>query len=476
MPSASLPSEQEAADVRVLLVSSSREFADQVSSQINIDLGFEVRTATSLADVEGPQSHRGVDVYLLDLVSAEEPALGRLIDRLAAREPHPSLIVLSGSSGGLPIELAGRLEVLGATLLERPVRRQQLMEAILSSQRSTRGRDRHADAPTRVLVGRTIRFETRCRSLFGVLEEIALAAAHQVTLLIVGETGSGKTTLAQLVHELSPRNGERFMHLACGALPASLIESELFGHVRGAFTGADRNKEGKFEAVGEGTLLLDEIDSLSLEQQAKLLRVIETGAFEPVGSNETRQMRARLIVASNVSLETLVENDRFRKDLYYRLNVLRFPLPPLRDRTEDVVPMAMQFVSEVAERCRVPVSRVHPDFLAAIRRYHWPGNIRELKNCMERSVILCRGNMLTAESLPPAIALAREPRANDEEVSTPFPRATNARSLNDKIANSELVIIEESLRRNNHKRAAVARELGISRVTLYNKMKRYGLL
>jgi transcriptional regulator with PAS, ATPase and Fis domain len=248
-----------------------------------------------------------------------------------------------------------------------------------------------------------------------------------------------------------------------------LIESELFGHVRGAFTGADRDKIGKFEVAGNGTLLLDEIDALDLDQQVKLLKVIETREFEPVGSHDTRLGKARLIVASNVCLEELVEQQRFRQDLYYRLNVLKFELPPLRERPLDVIPLAMDFLTSVARRCHSTIRSVHPGFLDALTRYSWPGNLRELNHCMERAVVLCRDGKLFAGCLPQAI-LTGTSSLNGNSL-----RAVNTGHLIEKIADSERLIIEEVLRRHNFRRTSAAQELGVSRVTLYNKMKKYGL-
>ena len=200
----------------------------------------------------------------------------------------------------------------------------------------------------RVLSGINRRFETLTPRLKRMLEELAIAADKDVTMLLIGETGSGKTYLSNLIHEVSRRADEPFITVACGALPGDLIESGLFGHMRGSFTSAYADNDGKFIAAGRGTILLDEIDVLSPEQQVKLLRVIETGPFEPVGSNVTLESKARLVVASNLALEPLVEQGKFRPDLYYRLSMLKFEIPPLRSRKADIKPMAKSFIQDKA--------------------------------------------------------------------------------------------------------------------------------
>ncbi|MEX0867046.1 MAG: sigma-54 dependent transcriptional regulator [Pirellulales bacterium] len=324
--------------------------------------------------------------------------------------------------------------------------------------------------PHKALHGRTRSMVTFTPSMFDMIDELRVAAAHDITVLLIGETGSGKTYLARLIHELSNRHENRFLTLGCGALPPDLIESELFGHVKGAFTGAERDKLGKFAAAGDGTLLLDEIDVLPTEQQAKLLRVIESGEYEPVGSNDTETSQARLIVASNFEVEELVASGNFRSDLYYRLNVLRFQLPPLRERPNDLEFLARKFAHLHSRKHGIALREVTDEFINALRAYRWPGNIRELENVIRRAVLYCQRGVLTPGDLPSGLRPAGVQFAattnNGDELPT----------LEARIGDFERHLIEDSLRRNANRRQATAKELGISRVTLYNKMKKFGML
>jgi two-component system, NtrC family, response regulator AtoC len=316
-----------------------------------------------------------------------------------------------------------------------------------------------------------------------VLHDLEVAARHDVTILLIGETGAGKTYLSRLIHEVSPRRMEPFLPVACGALPNDLIESELFGHMKGSFTSAHQDKEGKFLAARRGSILLDEIDVLGLEQQVKLLRVIETGEFEPVGSNQTQRSQARLIVASNLELQPLVEQHRFRPDLYYRLNMLKFVIPPLRQRKMDIVPLARKFIHQFSVKHGVRVEQIEPPVFQSLLDYPWPGNVRELEHVVQRAVIYCRDGVLRMSQLPPHVVSGSAGPTNDPTVVLPTgptagvaPVRVDDGSLGGQMALTEKEIIEQTLFKNSFSRTRTAKELGISRVTLYNKMKKYGML
>ncbi|MFK7778929.1 MAG: sigma-54 dependent transcriptional regulator [Gimesia sp.] len=308
-------------------------------------------------------------------------------------------------------------------------------------------------------------------AMIPIIDQISKIAKHNVTLLLVGETGTGKTTLALMIHQLSPQKTEPFQNIACGALPSDLIESELFGHLRGSFTGAERSKIGRFEAAGKGTLLLDEIDLLSAKDQAKLLKVIETGQFEPVGSTESRLSEARLIVAANVELEELTRNNKFRSDLYYRLNVLQFRLPALRERPLDIIPLSIQFIKECCITHSISVNKVHRKVIQMLQHYSWPGNLRELKNQIQRAVLFSNQGELTTNEFSPNIL--QETLSLKENG---FQSLQENSTLADQVALNEKYLLQKSLSENGYHKTATAKALGISRVGLYKKMRKYGML
>ena len=309
-----------------------------------------------------------------------------------------------------------------------------------------------------------------------LLAQVQVVAPQLTTVLLTGETGTGKTRLARHIHDLSPRRQEPFLVLNCGALAANLVESEMFGHVKGAFTSADRDHAGKFTDAGLGTLLLDEIDALPLPLQPKLLRAVDERFFEPVGSNKPLPFRARLIAASNQDLDEAVKAGRFRSDLFYRLNVVAFQLPPLRDRRGEIPSLAVTFLHEMATRNERPFYGITREALDALEAYDWPGNVRQLRNLIERVVALGPGPEIRYEDLPPEIRFAARRKATETPCEGGWRVPGRALSLHQAREQTEVVRITEALRRHGNNRLRAARELGISRRTLYKKLHRYGLM
>ena len=389
------------------------------------------------------------------------------INRRLARDVSLETPKIAIVDRGFPLEWADQADRALATSIGQQQSLQELPRLLgealhFASIKATRQSSGH-----RELFVDDRRYFTHTPALFPLFEKIERAAAHDFTTLLVGETGTGKTTFARLIHDLSRRADKRFLNVACGAMPNELMGSELFGHVRGAFTGADRDKLGKFDAADGGTLLLDEIDVLDLEQQANLLRVIETGEFEQVGSNETRKTDVRVVGASNQSLEEAIENHKFRADLYFRLNEVKFEIPPLRERLGDIVPLATQIIADCCAEQGLEVKAIQPEYLELLRHYSWPGNIRELRNEVRHSVLFCMDSILAPSLLSPKVL------SEAQETLGHMLGETVEVGLSSEIAKTEQEAIEEMLQLHDFNRAAAARALGISRVTLYNKIRKY---
>lgn len=303
------------------------------------------------------------------------------------------------------------------------------------------------------------------------LNQIRRVARQDTTILLTGETGTGKTMLARSIHDCSPRANRPFTVIDCGALASTLIESEMFGHVRGAFTGADKERVGKFAAAADGTLVLDEINSLPLPLQAKLLRAVEERVFEPLGSNQLQPLRARIVAISNVQLEQEVAKERFRADLFYRLNVVGFRLPPLRGRIPEILHLARRFLNENTVAQAHGIIGIAPDALEAMEKYGWPGNVRELRNVIERAAALCEGRIVTMADLPDAMkSFPTAPTAPTAIRTLEAPVEQSSQPQGD-----EVWRICEALRKHRNNRVRAASELGMSRVSLYKKLHKYGL-
>lgn len=311
-----------------------------------------------------------------------------------------------------------------------------------------------------------------------LLSQVKKVGASPSAVLVRGESGTGKELLARALHEHSPRAAKAFVKVHCAALSPGLLESELFGHVKGAFTGAHRDKIGRFELANGGTLFLDEIGDISLEVQTKLLRVLQEKVFERVGSSEPVQVDVRVIAATHQDLEQLIEAGRFRGDLFYRLNVISLTVPPLRDRPEDVLQLAQHFLKTYANRCNVALTEIDDDALAALKSYSWPGNIRQLENVIERAVVMAEGTTITLHELPPELLseMERETLAPDPlplPSNSALPRGVRAeRDQRHQRERQELVRALAAARGN---KAEAARALGLARSTLLSRLKKHGL-
>jgi len=294
-----------------------------------------------------------------------------------------------------------------------------------------------------------------------LLDMISYVAPTEATVLITGESGTGKELVAETLHRNSDRTAQPFVKVNCAALAENLLESELFGHEKGAFTGADRQRDGTFVQADGGTLFLDEIGETSAAMQVKLLRVLQEGELQRVGGNQTISVDVRIIAATNRDLEEEVEKGRFREDLYYRLNVVTLEVPPLRERQGDVELLAERFIERFAEKNRRTVESVSRECMQHLTAYPWPGNVRELENAIERGVILMRGNHLTEKSLP--LALQKHFQEN--------PQAGAAKPAT--LQEAEKVLIKQTLKETDGNKSEAARRLGITRKTLQNKLQKY---
>jgi len=306
-----------------------------------------------------------------------------------------------------------------------------------------------------------------------VLDLVARLADAPATLLITGESGTGKSLLAREIHRTSRRRGGKFVEVACGCLSETLLESELFGHVAGAFTGATADREGKFLQADGGTIFLDEIATASPAMQVKLLRVLQDLRFEAVGGGQTHAVDARVILATHEDLASLVAAGTFRADLFWRVNVITIEMPALRDRAGDIPLLANHFLAAAVARGGRAVEGFSPGAVESLVRYRWPGNVRELEHAVEYAVFLGRSDSITAADLPPAVRSGSddEVRRTTAEVADADPAGSLKRSM----AHPERRLILEALERSNWRRDAAARALGINRTTLYKKLKRLGM-
>jgi DNA-binding NtrC family response regulator len=411
--------------------------------------GFATRTAAS--GEEALQRLAG-EPFAMMISDVRMPGLSGLDTLRRARQTHAALPVLLVTAYADIRDAVGAMRDGALNYLPKPI---DLDELLANVQRATGLKPAAPEPPgeTLKLPDGVIAESPLMRAVF---HDAALVAASESRILITGESGSGKEVLADAIHAWSPRAKGPLIKVNCAAIPENLLESELFGHEKGAFTGAIQQRIGRFEEAHGGTIFLDEIGEMSPALQAKLLRITQDGRFRRVGSNTDLQTDARILAATNRNLEEQIRAGGFREDLYYRLNVVELSLPPLRERPEDILPLATHFLAQFSRG----QARLSAGVTACLRRYSWPGNVRELRNAMERAALLSRGEVILPEHLPARI------RAAEQAVGTA--PATDAQRLEE----IEREAILQALRKHGFNRTETAKALDISRRALTYKLQR----
>ncbi len=445
----------------ILLVDDDRHILASMGDWLR-EQGYAVDLAASLAEGVAAVNRKSYALALVDIRLGD----GDGFDLLAyCRKNLPGMAVIMITGYGT-VEAAIEAIRLGAfDFLTKPLIDEELMLAIeraLNQQKMIEeNQTLKAQLDLRFGLENIVGHDHRMLKIFDMIDSVADTRA---TVLITGESGTGKSLIARAIHRRSARRDMPFVEVACGALPETLLESELFGHAAGAFTGAIGEKLGKFMLADKGTIFLDEISTASAAMQVKLLRILQDLEFEQVGGNKTFRVDTRVILATNDDLSQLVSEGRFRQDLYYRINVINVELPPLRDRISDIPLLVDHFLQQVCADAGKTVRGLTDDAMATLQRYRWPGNVRELQNVIERAVLLGKESVIGVDDLPSSLtagAVAVEPAAG--------------RSLKQALESPERQIIREVLESNNWNRNLTAESLGINRTTLYKKMKRLGL-
>lgn len=448
---------------RTVLIVDDEESILQSLQGILLDEGLEVITAAGGAQALEKIDEVLPDIVLLDIWMPEMDGIETLV-KIKASQPNIAVIMMSGHG---TIETAVKATKLGAyDFIEKPLS----IEKVLLSINNAMDYSRLEEEVT------LLREKARDKySITGdnegirqLKEQIRIVAPTNAWVLISGENGTGKELVAHTIHRLSKRGQKPLVEVNCAAIPEELIESELFGHEKGAFTGATAMKKGKFDLAHGGTLFLDEIGDMSLKAQSKTLRILQEQKFERVGGSRTIQVDVRVIAATNKDLEAEIEKGRFRDDLYYRLNVVPIRVPPLRDRVEDIPALVVEFLKEISSNMNLETKVFSEEALEKLKKYPWPGNVRELKNLVERLVIMTPGKEILGSHIPP-------PFSREENLDTALASSLDAATIKEAKDHFEKAFISRKLQENKGNISQTADAIGIERSNLHKKIKAYGL-
>jgi len=448
---------------QLLLVDDDRHVLESMSDWLR-GQGYELDAAPGYVNALERLRHKPFDLVLADVRLSDGDGFD-LLEQCRRNWPASQVVLMTGygsPDGAIEAIRAGAFDYITKPLIDN--------ELLMTIERATAQRSvKQENDNLRAQLDRKYGMDNivgRDPRMLKVFEMISSVADTRATVLVTGESGTGKSMIARAIHRRSGRAKGPFVEVACGALPENLLESELFGHVAGAFTGALGDKMGKFLQADGGTIFLDEIGTASPAMQVKLLRVLQELKFEQVGGTKTFSVDVRVVLATNEELSRAVAEGRFRQDLYYRINVINVELPPLRTRVSDISTLAHSFLEQVREDTRREVNGFADDTMATLERYNWPGNVRELQNVIERAVLLGKGPLITVADLP------TEVRGSNAVI---MGSSAGQRTLKEALEGPERQIIREVLESNGWNRNATADQLGINRTTLYKKMKRLGL-
>ncbi|MDP4221287.1 MAG: sigma-54 dependent transcriptional regulator [Bacteroidota bacterium] len=442
---------------------------DEFAARQNFDIllkhhGYHVELAESVAKALSLLKNTDFDLIITDMRMAPQTGLD-LLRMAKSIAPNTGVIVLTGHG-----EIQNAIEAMKLGALDYITKETDYKEILLTIDKALEKRLLKEEIRD---LRNKLRSEFSTKQIIGtseaikkVIETLKRVASTDSRVLITGESGTGKELVAETIHQNSARQDAPFIAFNCGAIPKDLQESELFGHVKGAFTGAEKDRKGLFESAQKGTVFLDEVAEMSLETQVKLLRFLENGEFFQVGSSIPRKVDVRIISATNRNLESLVEKGSFRSDLYYRLKVVTIHLPALRERKEDIPLLAQHLLTELNPKVHTSVKTLSPEVLEVLSDYSWHGNVRELKNVIERALIFSDGDKITLESLPEE--LFKQPPSSQESEHL----STNGNVSLEDVEKDHII---EVLRKANGNKLLTAQRLGIATTTLYRKLRQYGI-